>query len=96
MPIYLYQVLLEDDIEGPTFEFKQSPDEPALTIHPVTGHKVRRLPQLPNISTKHTPSSESKLKDNAFLEKKGFSKYERDKLTGKYNKVAGKEGPVQF
>jgi len=96
MPTYVYEVLLEgegDESENPTFELTQSPNDPPLKIHPVTGHKVRRLILPPNISSKYTKAQEDKIKDNRYLEKKGFTKYEKDKNTGKYHRVAGKEGP---
>lgn len=93
MPIYVYQVILEDGIEGPIFEVEQSIKEAALKVHPVTGHKVVKLITKPNINKKGEGGVEKKIKDNKYLEKMGFSKYERDKVSGKYNKVAGKEGP---
>ena len=93
MPTYVYQVILEDGIEGPTFEIDQPANEPALKKHPVTGHEVRRVITPPNIASKYTSGREKRIKDNKFVEKAGFTKYEKDKLTGKYHRVAGKEGP---
>lgn len=68
-------------------------DDP-LQRHPDTGEPVRRVLQAPNLSTRHTPGSESKRLDNKNVEKAGFTKYEKDKLTGQYHRVAGKEGPA--
>ncbi len=96
MPIYVYQVINEDDTEGESFELEQSMQEAALTKHPVTGQPVQRVYQPPNISSKHTPGKTKTLIDNKNVEKAGFTKYERDKLTGRYHKVAGREGPSKF
>ena len=93
MPNYLYQVILEDEIEGPIFEYRQSINDPVLQYHPVTGHAVKRVITAPYLQTQYTPGSERKKLDNKNLEEKGFLKYERDKLTGSYHKVAGKGGP---
>lgn len=89
MPIYVYQVILEDGAEGPTFEIEQPMTDDALTIHPITGHKVKRVYQPPNLATKYTPGSTKAKLETKNVEKAGFTKYERDKLTGKYHKTAG-------
>lgn len=91
MPIYVYQVILEGDIEGPTFEVEQSMTEPALEVHPITGHKVRRVYQPPNLGVKYTAGSTKNKLETKNVEQAGFTKYERDKLTGKYHKTAGKD-----
>lgn len=93
MPIYVYQVLLEDDIEGPLIEVEQGINEPKLTVHPVTGHKLKRILTVPNISKKYTTGREKQVLDNSVIEKAGFLKYKKDSLTGKYYRVAGKGGP---
>lgn len=91
MPIYLYQIILDDGSEGETFECIHSMSE-TLTRHPETGEKVRRVYSVPNLGTKHTPGQTNRLLSNENLDRKGFTKYERDKVSGKYNKVVGK-GP---
>ena len=91
MPIYVYQTVLEDGSEGSTFEVVQSMSEPALTHHPVTGEKVKRVYCPPNIGLKYTPGSTQKKLETKNVEKAGFTKYERDKLTGRYHKTAGKD-----
>ena len=96
MPTYLYQVILENGEEGPTFELEQGVDEDTLTVHPITKHEVRRVITLPNISKRYTAGRERQLNDNKYIEKAGFTKYERDKITGKYHKVAGKNGPDEI
>jgi predicted nucleic acid-binding Zn ribbon protein len=94
MPTYVYQVIKDDDSEGEMFEIQQPMSEDALTRHPETGEPVRRVYQPPNIASKYTPGHTKKLIDTGNVEKAGFTKYERDKLTGRYHKTAGKEGPA--
>ncbi len=96
MPIYVYQVITANGGEGETFELEQSMNDAALTKHPVTGQAVTRVYQPPNISAKYTPGRTKSLIETKNAEKAGFTKYERDKLTGRYHKVAGKEGPSSF
>lgn len=90
MPTYVYQVIGADGAEGDVFEIDQPADAPALTTHPWTGESVRRVFLAPNLGVKY-PEGEirRKTKDKLFLESKGFSRYERDKLTGRYHKTAG-------
>ena len=94
MPTYVYQVIKDDDSEGEMFEIQQPMSKDALTRHPETGEPVRRVYQPPNIASKYTPGHTKKLIDTGNVEKAGFTKYERDKLTGRYHKTAGKEGPA--
>ncbi len=96
MPIYIYQVSTDDGSEGEIFEFEQSMTAESLTKHPVTGQPIKRIYLPPNISKKYTPGQTKNKLDNKNVEKAGFSKYERGKLTGTYHKVAGKEGPGKF
>lgn len=91
MPIYVYQVITPDGSEGETFEIEQSMHDAALTTHPLTGQPVRRVYLAPNVSTRYTPESTKSKLENRNVEKMGFTKYERDKLTGTYHKVAGKD-----
>lgn len=63
----------------------------ALSVHPVTGQPIRRVYLPPRLATKYTPGSTAKKLDNKNVEKAGFVKYERDKLTGSYHKVAGRD-----
>jgi hypothetical protein len=91
MPIYLYRIIREDGSEGEIFECVHSMSE-TLALHPETGEKVKRVYSTPNLGIKHTPGHTKSLLSNENLDRKGFTKYERDKVTGKYNKVAG-QGP---
>lgn len=92
MPIYVYEVRST----GEQFEVHQSMKDDALTQHPETGEAVRRVILPPNLGIKHTVGREKTMLSNENVEKAGFTKYERDKVTGKYNKVAGKNGPDQL
>lgn len=96
MPIYVYEVVLPDGTGGERFELSQSMKDAALTEHPISGEPVRRVLLPPNLASKYTPGHTRKLLDNSNVEKAGFTKYERDKLTGEYHRVAGKEGPERF
>ena len=93
MPTYVYAVLNEDGTLGAHFEIEQSMDEPHLEIHPETGEPVQRVYLPPNLATRYTEGRNKKLLDNGNIEKAGFTKYERDKQTGQYHRVAGKDGP---
>jgi hypothetical protein len=96
MPIYVYETIGADGTGGDRFEVQQSMQEPALTHHPETGKPVRRVFQPPHLSTRYTPGQTKSKLENKRLEKAGFTKYERDKVTGKYNRVAGRNGPEQI
>ncbi len=92
MPIYVYQVVQEDGSEGEVFEVEQPMSDPPLQHHPHTGEVVRRVYQPPNLSTRYGGEGTAKSKlENKNVEKAGFTKYEKDKLTGKYHRVAGRD-----
>ena len=63
--------------------------EPTLEQHPITGEPIVKIMQPPNLGVKHTVGSIEKKLDNKNVEKAGFTKYEKDKLTGTYFKSAG-------
>lgn len=91
MPIYIYQEILPDGTEGDTFECIQSMSESALKFHPKTGNPVRKIFHAPNVTSKYTEgSTKNKLSDQN-IEKHGFTRYEKDKITGRYHKTAGKD-----
>jgi putative FmdB family regulatory protein len=90
MPVYVYENLKS----GEQFECVQSMKDDPLTVHPENGEPVRRVIQLPNLGLKHTAGKEKKLLSNDHVAKSGFTKYEKDKVTGQYNRVAGKKGPA--
>lgn len=96
MPTYIYEVVRADGSGGETFEIQQSIHDEALTEHPETGKPVRRVITAPTLTLKHSTGREAKMLENNNLEKKGFTKYERDPSTNTYHRVAGKEGPETF
>ncbi len=91
MPIYVYEILREDNQDGETFEILQGPNDPPLTHHPDTGQPVRRVLSVPSISGTWSDSkSKARLSDKN-LSDKGFTKYVKAG-DGTYEKTAGK-GP---
>jgi len=91
MPIYVYQVSPANGDEGECFEVEQSMKDEPLTRHPRTGEPVKRIYQSPNLATRYTPKSTRSKLDTRNVEKAGFTKYERDKLTGRYHRTAGRD-----
>ena len=91
MPVYIYQEVLPDGSDGDIFECFQRMSEDALKVHPQTGNPVRKIFHAPNLSSKYSDkSSKNKLSDQN-IEKHGFTRYEKDKITGRYHKTAGKD-----
>jgi putative FmdB family regulatory protein len=90
MPVYVYEI----STSGERFECVQSMKDDPLTVHPESGEPVRRVIQVPNLGLKHTTGKEKKLLSNDHVAKSGFTKYEKDKVTGQYNRVAGTKGPA--
>jgi len=91
MPTYLYQEILPDGREGETFEVVQPMSEASLKTHPKTGNPVRKIYVAPNLASKYTAGATKSKLSNENVEKHGFTKYERDKVTGSYHKTAGKD-----
>lgn len=91
MPNYIYQIISDSGEEGALFECVHSMNE-VLTEHPETGEKIRKVYSVPNLGVKHTAGKTTQMLSNENLDKQGFTKYERDKVSGKYNKIVG-EGP---
>jgi len=93
MPIYVYEFLRKDGSPGKRFEWMQSMKEPPLKVHPETGDPIRRVLQAPHLGSRYSERQTRSKLDNASVEKAGFTKYEKDKLTGRYHRVAGQQGP---
>ena len=92
MPTYVYQVITDADSEGEIFEVVQKMSEDALTEHPETGEKVKRVITAPNIAGKWSELSKGGgMMSNKNLDRLGFTKYERAG-DGHYEKKAG-SGP---
>ena len=96
MPTYVYQEIDDDGSEGEIFEIEQAMTDPPLTQHPTSGKTVRRVYLPPNIGSKYTEGRTKSLLETRNVERAGFTKYERDKLTGTYHKVAGESGPSKL
>ncbi len=93
MPTYTYRTINPDGSDGDVFEIEQPASDAALTRHPLSGLPVRREFHAPNLGTKYSAGEiKRKVTDKAYLEKQGFTRYERDKLTGVYHKTAGTDG----
>lgn len=91
MPIYLYQEILPDGSDGESFEYIQTMADEPLKEHPKTGNPVRKVYHSPNLNSQYTEeAAKSKLSDSN-VEKHGFIRYEKDTLTGRYHKTAGKD-----
>lgn len=91
MPLYVYQEILSDGRDGDTFEYIQSMSEATLTTHPKTGNLVRKVFYAPNVASKYTAGSTKHKLSTENIEQHGFTRYEKDAITGRYNKTAGKD-----
>jgi predicted nucleic acid-binding Zn ribbon protein len=92
MPIYVYEVIEDGDVEGRQFEVFQNISDPPLTHHPETGQPVRRVLTAPAIGGKWSESAMNRrMSDNKKLDQLGFTKYVKSG-DGYYEKRAGK-GP---
>jgi predicted nucleic acid-binding Zn ribbon protein len=91
MPIYVYEVITDDD-SGEQFEIFQSMAEEPLKKHPQTGQPIRRVFQAPAIGGKWSDSAMGKAaSDDKKLDRLGFTKYVKSG-DGTYEKTVGK-GP---
>lgn len=91
MPTYVYQEILPDGSEGEVFEYIQRMADQTLKAHPKSGNPVRKVYHSPNISNRYTEGSTKSKLTNENVEKHGFTRYEKDKLTGRYHKTAGND-----
>ena len=91
MPTYVYQEILPDGSDGEVFEYIQRMSEEPLKAHPKTGNSVRKVFYSPNVSSKYTEGATQSMLTDENVENNGFTRYEKDKVTGHYNKTAGKD-----
>jgi hypothetical protein len=91
MPIYLYQEINSDGSEGDYFEVTQRMSDETLKTHPTTGNPVRKVYVAPNLPNRYTEAATKSKLTNENVEKHGFTRYEKDKVTGRYHKTAGKD-----
>jgi predicted nucleic acid-binding Zn ribbon protein len=95
MPLYLYEIVTDDDSPGQQFEVFQSMAEEPLTKHPETGLAVRRVFCAPAVGGRWSDSAMAKsASDDKKLERLGFTKYVKSG-DGTYEKTVGK-GPSQL
>jgi len=91
MPTYSYQEILPDGSEGETFDRVQSMSDPPLLTHPRTGNPVRKVFHAPNLAARYSEGETNRKLSPENVEQHGFTRYDRDKLTGQYHKTAGKD-----
>jgi predicted nucleic acid-binding Zn ribbon protein len=91
VPIYVYEVVMEDGSAGETIEVLQQMSDPPLTHHPETGLPLKKVITSAAIAGRWSDlKAKSNLSDKN-LDAKGFTKYVK-MGDGKYEKRAGK-GP---
>jgi hypothetical protein len=91
MPLYVYELVNDDDTGGERFEVMQRMADPPLTAHPETGQACRRVFGVPNAPRAWTDSQGKAATSDKNLERLGFTKYVRGE-GGKLQKRFGK-GP---
>ena len=92
MPVYLYQVV-KDDETVELFEVEQGMQDAPLTKHPLTSEPVKRVFSAPSLTLDHSNRYEKKSLSAGNLHKNGFTQYEKDSSSGDYFKIAGNQGP---
>ncbi len=91
MPIYVYEAVRDDGSDGEIFELFQRMADPALTAHPETGVKIRRIPARTAIGGTWSDDAMGRSISDNKLEKHGFTKYVKTG-DGTYEKTVG-SGP---
>ncbi len=94
MPIYRYAVFDADGRQVEVYEADQRVGEPAMEVHPVTGERMVRLYDAPNLNVRYPEKTLNRKLEPKELEAKGFTKYLRDPLNGSYHKVNRGRGPA--
>ena len=88
MPIYVYEVVMEDGSAGETIEVLQQMSDPPLTHHPETGLPLKKVITSAAIAGRWSDlKAKSNLSDKN-LDAKGYTKYVK-MGDGKYEKRAG-------
>lgn len=92
MPIFTYTILNPDGSDAGTLEIEQSLQDAPLTHHPLNGLPLRRKITSAGLVTKHGEGEiKRKTRDSQELARLGFTRYERDKSSGRYYKTAGSD-----
>lgn len=94
MPIYRYEVLNEEDQPVEIFEAEQRISEPPLTRHPITGERMRKLVDSAHLNLRYAGWNSKMEAGN--LARHGFTRYEKDRLTGRYHKTNQGNGPAHI
>jgi predicted nucleic acid-binding Zn ribbon protein len=75
MPIYVYELDIDDDSRQQRFEIFQKMTDLALTHHPETGAKIRRVVSAPYVPRSYHGQSTDKTLSDKNLDRLGFTKY---------------------
>ena len=88
MPIYVYEVMLDDGTVGETIELLQGMNDLPLERHPETGQTIHRILAAPRVPRKWTDSRMKANLSDKNLDRLGFTKYQKAG-DGRYEKRAG-------
>lgn len=92
MPLYLYEVITNDDSPGEQFEIFQSMADEPLKRHPESGVAIRRVFCAPAVGGRWSEGAMNRaVADDKKLGSMGFTKYVKAG-DGRYEKTVGK-GP---
>ncbi|MBC2601380.1 FmdB family zinc ribbon protein [Puniceicoccus vermicola] len=94
MPIYTYEVLDDAGKVVEVYEAEQAFGAEPLETHPITGEKMRKIFTAPGINATYADWGGKLEADN--LTQSGFTRYERDKTTGRYFKSNEGRGPQEL
>ena len=89
MPWYTYEVLNEAGEVVEQVEIEQSCDAPSLVRHPIDARTLQRVYTPPNLGGPHSDRRQKKATSADKIAQAGFTRYKRDKLTGRYHKELG-------
>ncbi|MGF1531733.1 MAG: hypothetical protein ACFCU4_10300 [Puniceicoccaceae bacterium] len=93
MPIFRYAVFDEGGNQVEVYEADQKIGDLPLERHPITGERMERLFDPPNLNVRYPEKTLKTKLEPENLEKKGFTKYLRDPLNGTFHKVNRGQGP---
>tara|TARA_R100000027_G_scaffold7932_4_gene5986 strand:+ start:7287 stop:7586 length:300 start_codon:yes stop_codon:yes gene_type:complete len=94
MPIYTYEVLDDEGKVIEVYEAEQAFGADPLQTHPITGEKMRKIFTPPGVNTTYADWKQ-KL-EPGHLAQSGFTRYERDRSTGRYFKSNPGQGPQEI
>ena len=94
MPIYTYEVFDDGGRMIEIFEAEQDFGAETLEKHPITGERMRKIFTPPGVNT--TYSDWGKKLEPGRLSQAGFTRYEKDKSTGRYFKSNEGTGPSEL